>query len=217
MRKENRTYYFSVEGDTEQWYLEWLQRKINAEPAAKYTVKLDSKVEKDPVKRTKRLTIIGKTEITHLCDYESGEEKHQKEFRTVMDRMKEAQNSGKTVKYYFGYSNFTFELWILLHMTDCHTPLAHREQYLPLLNRTYKEKFENLKQYKEEENFKRLLERMTLENVRQAIGRAKLLMGNHEKAGHKLQKYKGYQYYRENPSLAVWEQIEKILKECGLM
>lgn len=138
MRKENRTYYFSVEGDTEQWYLEWLQRKINAEPAAKYTVKLDSKVEKDPVKRTKRLTIIGKTEITHLCDYESGEEKHQKEFRTVMDRMKEAQNSGKTVKYYFGYSNFTFELWILLHMTDCHTPLAHREQYLPLLNRTYK-------------------------------------------------------------------------------
>ena len=48
MRKENRTYYFSVEGETEQWYLEWLQRIINAEPNAKYTVKLDSKIQKDP-------------------------------------------------------------------------------------------------------------------------------------------------------------------------
>lgn len=25
----NRTYYFSVEDKTEQWYLEWLQRIIN--------------------------------------------------------------------------------------------------------------------------------------------------------------------------------------------
>ena len=29
MRKENRTYFFSVEGDTEKWYLDWLQTTIN--------------------------------------------------------------------------------------------------------------------------------------------------------------------------------------------
>lgn len=28
--------------------------------------------------------------------------------------------------------------------------------------------------------------------------------------------YKGYKYYKENPSLAIWEAIEKILKDCGL-
>lgn len=28
MRKENRTYYFSVEGETEKWYLDWLQSTI---------------------------------------------------------------------------------------------------------------------------------------------------------------------------------------------
>lgn len=39
MRKENRTYYFSVEGETEKWYLDWLQSAINAEPVAKYREK----------------------------------------------------------------------------------------------------------------------------------------------------------------------------------
>ncbi len=32
MQKENRTYYFSVEGETEQLYLEWLQHTINSNP-----------------------------------------------------------------------------------------------------------------------------------------------------------------------------------------
>lgn len=33
--------------------------------------------------------------------------------------MKAAQNSGKDIKYQLGYSNFTFELWIIVHKTDC--------------------------------------------------------------------------------------------------
>lgn len=48
MRKENLTYYFSVEGQTEKMYLDWLQGCINRSSEAKYTVKLDTKVEKDP-------------------------------------------------------------------------------------------------------------------------------------------------------------------------
>lgn len=49
MRKENMTYYFSVEGETEKWYLDWLQNCINECDEAKYKVKLDSKIEKDPL------------------------------------------------------------------------------------------------------------------------------------------------------------------------
>lgn len=29
MMKTNKTYYFSVEGETEVWYFEWLEREIN--------------------------------------------------------------------------------------------------------------------------------------------------------------------------------------------
>ena len=47
IRKENMTYYFSVEGETEKWYLDWLQNCINECDEAKYKVKLGcvSKVE----------------------------------------------------------------------------------------------------------------------------------------------------------------------------
>ena len=30
VRKRKIQYYFSVEGETEKWYLEWLQRQINS-------------------------------------------------------------------------------------------------------------------------------------------------------------------------------------------
>ena len=93
MRKENRTYYFSVEGETEKWYLDWLQDAINANPAVKYTVKLDSKIQKDPLARAKGLTILGKTEITHIFDRESEEDVHVRQFQTTLNRMKMAQNN----------------------------------------------------------------------------------------------------------------------------
>lgn len=191
MRRENRTYYFSVEGDTEQWYLEWLQRTINAEPTARYTVKLDCKIQKDPVSRVKRMTVVGKTEITH--------------------------NSGKNIKYHLGYSNFTFELWMILHMNECNGVLTHRQQYLNPLNRAYGENFENLEQYKEEKNFKRILGKLTLEHVKQAVHRSETIMRRNEDLGNRLQQYKGYCYYKENPSLTVWEQIKRILQDCGIL
>lgn len=217
MRKENRTYYFSVEGETEQWYLEWLQRIINAEPNAKYTVKLDSKIQKDPLSRVKRMTIVGKTEITHIFDYESDEEIHVKQFKAALERMKEAQNTGKNIKYHLGYSNFTFELWMILHKADCNGSFMHRRQYLVPLNRAYGEHFENLDQYKHENNFKRILSNLTLDNVRQAVRRSKVIMRKNEEMGYRLQEYKGYRYYKENPSLSLWEQIERILTDCKVL
>ncbi|HCM14186.1 MAG TPA: abortive phage infection protein [Lachnospiraceae bacterium] len=217
MRKENRTYYFSVEGETEQWYLEWLQRMINVDPAARYTVKLDSKIQKDPLARVKRLTIVDKTEITHIFDYESEEPVHVQQFKAVLDRMKAAQDSGKNIKYQLGYSNFTFELWIILHKTNCNGTLTHRRQYLTPLNQAYDQQFENLDQYKHEDNFKRILDQLTLDNVRKAIQRSKTIMQRNQEAGYILQQYKRYKYYKENPALSIWESIEKILRECELL
>lgn len=217
MRKENRTYYFSVEGETEKWYLDWLQKSINADPSASCTVKLDSKIQKDPLSYSKKIAIIGKTEITHVFDYESSEPIHKQQFQTTLDRMKQSEKLGKNIKYRLGYSNFAFELWIILHMADCNGPLSHRRQYLASLNKAYNEHFENLAQYKQESNFKKILGKLTLNNVRQAISRSKAIMQkNSEDPGHIPQQYKGYKYYRENPSLSIWESIERILKDCNL-
>ena len=81
MRKETRKYYFSVEGETEKWYLDWLQKTINAIPESKYNVKLDAKIQKDPLARVKGMTLLEQTEITHVFDRESEDSIHTKQFR----------------------------------------------------------------------------------------------------------------------------------------
>jgi hypothetical protein len=215
--KENRKYYFTVEGETEQWYLQWLQNQINSEPASAFKVSLDCPIQKDPVKRAKSLIVTKKTDITHVFDYESDEEVHTVQFQTTLDRMKEAQSLGKEIKYHNGYSNFTFELWMILHKIDCCGSLTHRRQYLTPINSAYDENFENLAQYKHEANFKRVLAKLTLAEVKCAIERAKTIMQRNQENGYILQQYKTFRYYRENPSLYIWESIEKILRECKLL
>jgi hypothetical protein len=116
-----------------------------------------------------------------------------------------------------GYSNFTFELWMVLHKADCNTAYAHRRNYLQPINRAYDEQFTELGQYKQEVNFKRVLEKNSLAEVKAAIERAKSIMQRNSENGLVLHQYKGYEYYKENPSLSVWESVETILKDCGLI
>lgn len=217
MRKENRVFYFSVEGETEKWYLEWLQKTINTMPAARYNVKFDIKIQKDPLARAKGLNILGKTEVTHIFDRESEEEIHVKQFQETLDRMKAVRSTGKQIVYELGYSNFAFELWIILHKADCYGTLANRYQYLTPLNRAYGENFESLDQYKHEDNFKRILKTLTIDDVKEAIRRANRIMQNNKEAGYVQQQYKGYKFYKENPALSIGEQIEKIMNVCGLV
>lgn len=216
MRKENKTYFMTVEGETEKWYFEWLQRTINSSSATLYTVKFDCQIQKDPLKRAKNLVVLGKTQITHITDRESEEAIHVQQFEMALGRMKEAERIGKSIKYSLGYSNFAFELWIVLHKSDCNGALSHRRQYLRPINRAYTEQFENLDQYKHETNFKRVLGKLTLDDVRQAVRRAQYIMQKHQENGDILQQYKGYKYYVENPALSIWEFVQDVLKECGV-
>ena len=116
-RKPTNKYYFSVEGETEQWYLKWLQDTINNTEKAACKVSIDCPVRKNPLKHAKSLTVTRKIEIYHFFDYESDEPLHVKGFQEALDNMKKAEKIGKQIKYKSGYSNFTFDLWIILHMT----------------------------------------------------------------------------------------------------
>lgn len=215
--KSNRKYYFTVEGETEQGYLRWLQKQINSETAAKYTVTLDCPIQKNPLKRAKSLVVTGKTVITHIFDYESHEEVHTTQFHDALDAMKKSESLGKQIKYQLGYSNFTFELWMVLHKMDCNGSLTHRRHYLVPINRAYNENFDSLDQYKQEANFRRILGKITLVEVKEAIIRAKSIMQRNAENDCTLYQYKGYEYYKENPALAIWESIEKILKDCEIL
>ncbi|MGI6606907.1 MAG: RloB family protein [Peptococcia bacterium] len=216
IRKTSKKYYFSVEGETEQWYLKWLQNVINCTEESARKVNFDCAVQKDPIKRGKSLVVTGKTEVYHFCDYESDEPIHMQQFQETMDNMKKAEKLGKQIKYHLGYSNLTFELWMLLHKADCNCSFPHRRNYLIPLNRAYGERFESIDEYKHENYFKRCLGKLELSDVIDAVNRAKNIMKNNHDIGYTLHQYKGFTYYRENPSLTIWEVIEKILRDCSL-
>ncbi len=215
--KSTKKYFFSVEGETEHWYLKWLQDRINETEAAAYKVSFDCPVQKNPLKRAKSLVVTGKTEIWHLSDYESNDAIHTKQFAETMDNMKAAKEIGKQITYKFGYTNLTFDLWIILHKMECNSTFSHRKNYLTPLNRAFDEHFEDMKEYKHENNFKRCLGKLSLTSVTEAINRANKIMARNEANGYLLQQYKGYMYYKENPSMAIHEIIGKILKDCQLM
>lgn len=214
--KRTLKYYFSVEGETEKWYLDWLREAINGVPAATHKVSIVSK-KKEPVAFAKSLSLLNKTEVTDLFDYESDDDVHSERFRRRLDGLKRASNLGKQIRFSLGYSNFTFELWIILHKVDCNTLLTHRRNYCHYINRAFDESFENLAQYKHEASFRRVLGKLSIDDVVAAIERAKAINERNEQNALVLQQYKGYRYYRENPSLSVWVTIEKILKDCHLI
>lgn len=216
-RKHANAYYFSVEGETEKWYLEHLQSLINSSEEAEYSVRFIVKIKKDPREMVKACTFINKATINHICDIESNTDEHSKIFRTTLDNMKSACSMGKKVGYALGYSNFAFDLWIALHKSDCNAHLSDRKKYLKYLKDGFKENFISMDEYKEEDNFKRCLKKITLDDVFTAIDRAEKIMANNKSSGYIPVEYKKFTYYTENPSLSVHEIIADILRQCKLI
>ena len=173
IRRENYAFLFSVEGDTEKWYLEHLQRLINdalTEKGALFTITLNVKVEKSPLSYIKALppgigvAERGKTIITHVFDYESPVQQtgmnRLTQFQKILGEMKKAATLKKSLKYRLAYSNLSFDLWIILHKQDCNSAKVNCDQYLEGLNKAYrskKEQFISMKKYKEERSFEEVL------------------------------------------------------------
>lgn len=209
-------YTFTVEGETEQWYLLWLRDQINACPDRTYNIAIEPKVQQSPAKFYKGTTKKATPEVTHICDVESNEQVHVDKFQRILSEMKDAR-SNKKITYNLGYTNFTFELWMVLHKKDCNGPLSHRSQYLGPINQAFGETFEDLAHYKQEDNFKRCLSKLTLEDVKEAIRRADFITTNNEKDKKTLLQYKGYKYYRDNPALSIQGAVRTMLVECGVI
>ncbi len=53
VKKQTKKYHFTVEGETEKWYFEWLSRCINSIDNATYNVSFDCTIEKIHLKEQK--------------------------------------------------------------------------------------------------------------------------------------------------------------------
>ena len=168
-RKQILTYYFSVEGETEKWYLDWLEAQINLQEETKFKVKLKAEVQKGPVSYAKKLTVQRRTTVWHLSDIEGSTPSHIQSIENTLGRLKDAKNLGKDITYHWGYSNLSFDLWMILHKQNCNAELADVTRYLNHINRAFGEQFESMKEYKEEYNFKHCLGKLSLPEVLSAI------------------------------------------------
>ena len=56
---------------------------------------------------------------------ESNDPVHVDKFKRILSEMNEAKKQ-KKITYMLGYSNFTFELWMVLHKQDCNSSFNHR-------------------------------------------------------------------------------------------
>ena len=211
-----RKYTISVEGETEKWYFDWLEKQINACEGRAFNASIDAKVQQSPRKFYKGLNAKTTPQAIHICDVESNEPVHVDKFKSILSEMKEAKVQ-KKIAYVLGYSNFTFELWMVLHKRACNGSLIHRRQYLAPICDAFGEKFEDLDHYKREDAFARCLNKLTLEDVRAAIRRAETITSLNEQDGKTLVQHKGYSYYRDNPALSIHKVVKTILDECGVL
>ena len=212
-KKELRQYTLTVEGETEKMYFDWLQKTINNSDDARDKVKINTSIQPYPLSYIKRLNAKSTPCVFHVCDVESNSMEDINRFHNIIDQLKAAKDQ-KNIEYSLGYSNLTFELWMILHKMDLNKSFTDKAQYLIPINSAYNEDFNSLKSYKEARNFARCLLKLNLSDVKDAIERAKKISQNNKEIGSPTKSYKGFKYYSNNPSLSVWEIVSLIITEC---
>ncbi len=222
-KKESRQVYMSVEGkNCETFYFEHLAKLINESDRSTYNLKIkpvmDSpfsyakRIAYKPVEKSNRADLP----YFHIQDVEDYEdERYRSKFFHILDEMGKAQETFH-IKYELGYSNYTFEVWMLLHVAgNANYAVTDRHSYLKLINRHFKRNYLTLDEFKKEGEFKKILEEfISLDSVFQAIAQAKKMEAFNAESGHKLKTYRGFKFYQDNPATSVHEVVEMIFDMC---
>lgn len=222
--KESRHVYISVEGDVcETLYFEHLRTLINSDPQGKYNLKLSIK-KSSPYSYVKQNAykpmdnekgkIIPFYHIQDVEDYNN--EELRKQFRDLVDDMKRAEKDFR-IPTFLGYSNYTFELWMLLHATDMKSPVANRYAYLKHINKYFNRRYQGLEEYKKEEEFHDILRKyVSIGSVYAAIARAYYIDKQKKLCNQRFEQYRNLIIYPDNPYTTVHQVVSNILSLCGI-
>ena len=222
-KKESRQFTMSVEGiNCEKMYFDHLAKLINNSERSTYNLKIAPKVMSPleyakrnsykPVDKRKGNQRLPYIHIQDIEDYYS--EYHKKKFCGLIDEIRKVE-SKFGITYELGYSNYTFELWMLLHVADMNYAVTDRYAYLAPINRWFKRNFKNLKEFKSAEEFPKILDEfVTLDTVFAAISRAEKIVCSNAEDGKVKETYNGFSFYRDNPDISVHEVVRMILEVC---
>lgn len=204
-KRQSVKIYMSVEGDNcERLYFKHIAKIINSSGRNEYDLKIEPK-KMGPYAFAKRFGHLPKggyrpkgkkkeqdLPFIHIQDIEDYyDQEQQKKFTTMIDEMRKVEREFH-LTYQLGYSNYTFELWLLLHVVDFTSPVPNRTSYLNPINRYFSRDFVSLNEFKEESEFQKILDEcITLDSVFQATERAKKLwniIGNRGKSARSIRR-----------------------------
>ena len=217
MRLRNQTYvyYFTVEGNSEQLYLEHVKNLIDNEAERKHNVKFHIKQTNNIRKFFKNLANENIDVYTHLWDKEA--DNKQEEFEAVLENIKMYSDADNI---FCGYSNLAFELWLILHKQPFNQQIANKNDYLRTINQLYNTNFKSHSELTESRHFNHVLSMISISDVKNAIQNAKYLRQNKHNSNSKtvcITSKKSIRFFESNPDTLVYEIIEKIFKDCQLM
>lgn len=222
-KKESRLFHISVEGiNCEKLYFEHLAKLINNSDRNTYNLKIAPR-KMSPMEYAKRNAFKPadkrrgnrKIPYIHIQDIEDYYDDYQRsKFYGMLDEIKQAEKQFG-ISYELGYSNYTFELWMLLHVADMSHAVQNRKSYLGPINRWFHRNYKDLDEFKSQGEFDRILkEYVTLESIDRAIIRAERIVGNNAAEKKSRETYKGFTFYHDNPDVSVHEVVKMILEVC---
>lgn len=217
LRKLCEKFLFSVEGETEKLYFDWLQTQINKCDRARKTISINCKISFNPVKILKSIPGISVTSFTHICDIE-GPNKSDKSngLYAIDNNFFEYKKANKDIALDIKYTNFCFELWLILHKRDLFSHFNNKNDYLKILNEIFGTSFDGLKEFKQEKNLKNCFSQLELDDVRNAIKRSNIIMTNNINNLSQKIKLKLLTYFKDNPSLTIHEIVNDMFSKCGI-
>lgn len=216
-------FFISREGETEQWYFEWLQKAINGDARVKNKIEfkfknvMPSSFSKSNANTFTKEMLNGSCfcRIQDIEDY--GNDRLQK-FEALLKSNKEAKKMFPKFNFSIGYSNYTFEVWIIAHRANVRAE-ADRKNYYKQINSAYGKSFLDNDDYKHERNFKSLLDMLTLDDViNSAIPRCEQMRrSNVVNFSHVKRSAYNFDYFLNNPDTSLHEFVKQVLLTAGII
>ncbi len=216
-------FFISREGDTEQWYFEWLQKAINNDPRTKNKVEFKFlNVTPSSFTKSNHTTftrdMLKGSYFCRIQDIEDYGNDRINKFKELLKSNKEAKKLFPKYNFYIGYSNYTFEVWMISHKAQVKTEID-RKNYYKQINKVYKKSFLDNDDYKHENNFGTILRDLKLDDViNKAIPECKRIRNYNIENNSKFKKSDyNFDYFLCNPDTSLHEFVEHILKSAGVI
>lgn len=198
MMRYFKTYRCVVDGQQEKMYLKHLGKMLSDFPQIQISFNISIGNPKILEKSYEEYN------SAFLFDFDNDRRK----FEENLDMCITLNNKQKDKTVYSAYSNICFDLWLVLHKEDYFKHVTNNNDYVDLVRELYGlEKTANIKS---ERVIRKILDQITLNDVNDAIYRAKKIRKEKQETDIIMTQSSKGKYY-DNPDIELYRFIEDVI------